>query len=119
MGSGLVLCPVASSTGHTWTVAPASPVLLGKVRAFPERVIGPGGDRMSGVAGAEPVKNSYISRNEIGEVALCTCVESGMVTFLAPVIDRPGGDSGPLVAHSASVRTPPGGEVAVWPSTFT
>src|SRR5437588_1725046 len=105
--------------GQTWTVAPERPVLLGKFSALPDSVIGPVWLRMSVVAGAEPVKNLYISANDTGEVAHCTWVESGMLTFVAPVIDLPGGDSGPRVAHRASVRTPPGGELAVWPSMFT
>ena len=74
---------------------------------------------MSVVAAGLPLKNLYISAKDTADVADWTCVESGMVTFVAPVMERPGGDSGPLVAHSASVRTPPGGELAVRPSMFT
>jgi hypothetical protein len=39
-----------------------------------------------------------------------------MVTFFAPLSDRPGA---PLPAQMARVGTPPGGEEACWPSMFT
>src|SRR5205814_118494 len=105
--------------GQTSTVAPDSPLLFGNNSAFPESVILPLSGTMSVVAGAAPLKNLYISPKETAEVAAWTWVESGIDTFVAPVIERPGGDSGPLVAHSASVDTPPGGDVAVRPSMFT
>src|SRR2546421_10994390 len=100
-------------------VAPANPEFCGKLTALPERVIGPFWGTIRVFAGALPVKNLYIHQNDNGEVAHCTWVESGIETLVAPVMLRPGGESGPFVAHSASVRTPPGSAVAVWPSILT
>jgi len=50
------------------------------------------------------VKNVYISTNDSADVATCTWVWFGIVTFAAPPIARPGV---PLSAQMASVGTPP------------
>ena len=59
------------------------------------------------VRGAWPVKNRYIASNVSAEVATCTWLWSGWYTLVAP----------PMLSaefpspHTASVGTPPGGDV--------
>ena len=63
-----------------------------------------------------PVKKRYIGLNDSADVATCTCVWFGTVTFSAPVISLP---AVPRPAQMARVGTPPGGAAAVRPSMFT